>query len=113
MLTPSLRRVGPRLRTAGLVLALALVVVKFLRVVNEHYPVRHWLFWRYATYWLLCAGLTLACLSAGHAALLRTLRRPLPLREHAVMSLATGFLLFFFGMALGGFAHAYGPAFFW
>src|SRR5437868_8292024 len=30
-------------------------VVLFALAVNAHYPIQHWLFWRYACYWLLAA----------------------------------------------------------
>jgi glutaredoxin-like protein NrdH len=90
-LTLSLRRVQVTLLPL-VILASAFVVA---RVVNRHYRIGRWLFWAYVAYWLLTALFSLSCLSAGHASLRLVLRRrPLPLREHVVLSAATGVLLF-------------------
>ncbi len=67
----------------------------FGEITETHYPIKHWLFWRYLGYWaasLLWLG---ACLSSGHA-LLRTLlgRKTLPVLEHAALAFAVGVVLF-------------------
>jgi hypothetical protein len=90
---------------AVLVAATVLILV----VVNRHYRIDRWLFWSYAQLWGICGAWAFACTSAGHL-LLR--RRLLPLREHLMLSLATGVVVFaalLFGCGLLGLL---GPVFF-
>jgi hypothetical protein len=101
-----------RIRTAGVPAALLLGIYFFLTEVHAHYPIQKWLFWRYAHCWALSAVFAAACLSSGHAAIIRVLRRPLPLIEHAVTSFAAGVYLFFLGMVAGGLLGLYRAPFF-
>jgi len=52
-------------------------VVLFALAVHAHYPIQHWLFWRYACYWLLAILFSFACLSAG-CRIVAAVSRPLP-----------------------------------
>lgn len=79
-----------RWRAAVFFVALCIGASKFLRVVDQHYPVKEWLFWRYAGYVSLCVVWSFAALAAGHQLLKWGLRRPLPIREHVVLSFALG-----------------------
>jgi hypothetical protein len=84
----------------------------FVAVVAWHYPLQHWLFFRYAGYWLLALSFSMACLSAGYATLQRLLPRPIPAREALVLSFAVGVYEFFVGMTAGGLLHLLNTAFF-
>ena len=74
----------------------------FVDQVDDHYPIEHWLFWRYATYWIACAYWSLACLAAGHFTVRKLLGRTLPVLEHLATSFAVGLFEFFLGMFLFG-----------
>ena len=75
----------------------------FIKVTGEHYPIKQWLFWRYAGYWLAATFWATACTSAG-ARSLELLRTPrLPLIETLVYAFAVGVLVFFFAMFGAGF----------
>ncbi|MSP25097.1 MAG: hypothetical protein EXR75_08020 [Myxococcales bacterium] len=84
----------------------------FARQVHAHYPLRHWLFWRYAAYIGLSLFWALGCVSAGHYTLVRLLGRTLPMVEQLATSFAVGVFEFFFFMSLAGFAQLYEPWFF-
>ena len=111
---PSLQRLIPKrtwLPAVRLVL-LALVLIAsgylILTTVQEHYPVREWLFWRYAAYWLTCGVFSAACLSAGHRMVSVLLPQRAPPAEHLVTSMALGVFVFFAGMFLAGLLGAFG-----
>ena len=70
--------------------------------VNKYYPIKHWLFWRYAGYWLLCAFFAVASISAGHATIHKVLRRSLPLLEHVSAAFAIGVFEVFLAMNVLG-----------
>lgn len=92
---------------------LAASFVAFARVLNRHYPIREWLFLRYAGYWAASLFFAASCFSSGHLVLKRALGgRVLPLHEHAAVSFAAGLYVFFLGMFLGGLAGLYGGLFF-
>ena len=84
----------------------------FLTVVTWHYPLQHWLFFRYSVYWLLALLFSAACLSTGYATLRLLLPRPIPAREALVLSFAVGVYEYFLGMTAGGLLHIYSAAFF-
>jgi hypothetical protein len=99
------------LRSALLAVVLAASTVLFLEVVDAHYPIGQWLFWRYAGYVLVCAAWALACVSAGHRLLLWMFARPLPLLEHVAIAFASGVLVFFLLMFCGGVLGLFGRVF--
>lgn len=99
------------LRRIGLPLVLLLGSGLFVSEVHGHYSIQQWLFWRYLACWLLTLCWGAACASAGVAVVRQILPR-LPARERLVGGLASGLLIFFIGMFLGGLLHLYGPVFF-
>ncbi len=103
----------PFWRQIALVLSLLLSAAFLGWFVNKHYPLRHWLFWIYATSFVLCGLQALACVSVGQFALLRGLRLFFPLREHFFFAFALGLLIFGLGIAGLGFCHLLTPAAFW
>src|SRR5262249_1539304 len=85
----------------------------FLHVVNESYPIEHWLFWRYGAYWVACAVWLAGALGMGHLTVTRGFRLRLPLHEATVTALAVGLFEFELAMLLAGVAHAFrAPTFF-
>jgi hypothetical protein len=98
------------LRLAALSVVLLGGAWKFLDIVHGHYPIQHWLFFRYVSHWLWAGFLSLACWLAGGAVLAR-LGVLLPRAERALLSFTVGFLLFFLGMFVGGLLGLYGWAF--
>lgn len=110
-LGPVTERFGRLFRRAALPAAWLAGAVVFLLQVHRHYRIGDWLFWSYATYWVLGALLTLACWCAGDA-ITRRLLPGLPASERIVCALTTGLLAFFLAMFLGGLAGLYGRAFF-
>jgi hypothetical protein len=66
----------------------------FFWAVHEHYPIQHWLVWRYCGYWAAALLWTVCCLAAGFRAL-ELLRVPrLALAEESLYALCSGLLLF-------------------
>lgn len=114
MLGASLReKIEARARAIGAPLLVAGSVVLFAAILHTHYPLQHWLFWRYAGYWLACAIWAAACTSGGHLLIKRVLGRSLPLREHLGTSFAAGVFVFYFAMSLAGLVKLFGaPLFF-
>jgi hypothetical protein len=79
-------------------------------VGHAHYPIQHWLFWRFAAYWLAATLWAFSCLSVGCWAV-RKACRALPATEFLLTSFAVGVLLFFLAMFAGGLARLFSPAF--
>ncbi len=99
------RRVGP-----PLVLLAALVA--FAVFLDGFYPLRQWLFFRYAGYWVAVAVWALGCLSVGHLVVRALSRVPLPPTEHVVASFAAGVLAFYVLMSAAGALGLFGTAWF-
>ncbi|MEZ4221810.1 MAG: hypothetical protein R3B13_12835 [Polyangiaceae bacterium] len=95
-------------RKAGFVLASLAVTGLLFWFVHRHYPVQHWLFWRYAGYWLLSVLFAVSCVSLGAAAMQWLYPRGLPMRERWVYAVALGVYGFFLGMFVLGLLRAYG-----
>lgn len=95
-----------RVRQVMLPLALLAGFAFFGFIVNSHYPVKDWLFWRYAKSWVLVLFWFGGCMSAGHALLCRLTPR-LPLGERLVLSTGVGIYLSYLLMFLGGIAGLY------
>ncbi|HTA91029.1 MAG TPA: hypothetical protein VK745_15675 [Polyangiaceae bacterium] len=101
-----------RLRDGAAALLLLGGLVVFASVVNQHYPVTHWLFWRYAAYWLcalVCAG---ASFGLGALTLRKLGVRRLPTLEILSLSFAIGLFEFELAMFLAGACQLYRPALF-
>jgi hypothetical protein len=99
------------LRRLGLTAALLAAIVIFAVSVDRHYPIREWLFWRYAAYWVATLVLLVSCLSVGHLMLHRLVRLRLRLDVHLLFALALGVFAFYLAMFAGGLLHLYGWAF--
>lgn len=92
---------------------LVAATVLFAAVYGQSYPVDHWLFWHYSTYWLSAAYFSLACVSAGYAVVRRLRRTPWPLVETLAVSFSTGIVVEYLAMnVLGAFHALYWPVFF-
>jgi hypothetical protein len=92
----------------GVLLAATLA---FAIAVHRHYPIQHWLFWRYAAYWALSLFFFFACMCAGRWTLRKLCRPCLPATELLPASLATGVVIYFLGTFVAGLCGILGPAF--
>jgi hypothetical protein len=91
-------------RTVAVSVALAIGCFFFLRAVDRSYPVEEWLVWRLLPIWGYTLLFNLACVASG-AALLRAILpgKRFPPLELLVLGMATGVVLFVFGLYLLGF----------
>jgi hypothetical protein len=80
--------------------------------VTKHYPIREWIFWRYARAWGMCIFFSAASLSLGNLCVTKIFRSALPLAEHVATSVGVGVFVFYVSMFVGGVLHLYGPTFF-
>ncbi|WP_437277675.1 hypothetical protein WME90_41610 [Sorangium sp. So ce375] len=101
-----------RVRQIALPVLLLGAVAFFASFVHRFYPIQHWLFWRYAGYWLLCGLWTAACVSAGNLTIKLVVGRPLPIVEQLATSFAIGVFEFAFLMTVAGLLRLYGTALF-
>lgn len=95
-------------RRAAVCLGLIAGTAILLASVERHYPIRHWLFWRYATYWVAAGVWSIGCAATGRTLLRLLLRRPLPFLEELATGFAVGvfaFQLAMFGLGLLGLYH--------
>lgn len=81
----------------------------FLAVMHPHYPIQHWLFWRYASYWLSCGVFAVCCLGLGHAVVRRITGPRLPLLQHLSVAFPIGVFAFELLMFFVGLARLYQP----
>jgi len=91
-----------RIRHLLLALALLYAAYLFAKSVQPHYPIRDWLVWRYAGYWLACLAFTVACLSAGQRVLRLLGRSEESVRAELVSSFALGVIVFFLAVFIAG-----------
>src|SRR5947207_10480541 len=89
---PHVMKRSGRLRQTAALLVLFGGAIAIAAVGHAHYPIQHWLFWRYAAYWLVCAVWLSACVSGGAWAL-QLSAIELPALEHLLFSFAAGVLL--------------------
>ncbi|HRI62901.1 MAG TPA: hypothetical protein PK156_01655 [Polyangium sp.] len=106
-----LARAGAVARQAGILLALGASIFVFLWQVNQHYPIKHWLFWSYLKQWGYCSLFVSAIVSSGHLVLRALGGKRLPLVERTTISLATGTLVFFLVMFACGLFGIYNRVF--
>lgn len=84
----------------------------FAREVSGHIPFDRWLLWSLLTLWGYSLYFAVACLLAGNALLRLILQdRDLPPVEWVLQSMTIGLVLFVVGMAIGGAACQFRPAF--
>ncbi len=98
---PSLERA----RGFFLVAVLAAGLVYFGVKVDGVYPVKDWLFLRYAAYWVVSLAWLASCLLAGYALCGVLVRGALPKLEQLTLGLALGVLCFGLGVFFVGLAH--------
>ena len=92
---------------------LLLCTLWFVWFYDRFYPVREWLFWRYAGYWIACSLWSAGCVSSGYAVVRRLRGTPLPFAETLCLSFATGVVLFYLAMNVLGAIHGlHGTVFF-
>ncbi|MDX2054537.1 MAG: hypothetical protein SFV15_19205 [Polyangiaceae bacterium] len=101
-----------RLRRALLFASLVAGIYVFANVVDDHYPIKEWLFFRYAGYWGAVLFWALGVVSFGNRVVRRVLPG-LPGLEHGMLSFGTGVLSFVVAMAAAGFLQLYQPWLFW
>jgi hypothetical protein len=105
---------GPRLARrrwsiAVLVTAGALI---FATTIHQHHPIDGWIFFRYLRATLLATLFCGACVMAGHAVVVRAIRRVLPIGEHLTVAFAVGVFVFFLASFVCGLLGLYGRPFF-
>ena len=105
-------RVSRRQRDGAAAVLLMAALAIFAGVVNEHYPITEWLFWRYAGYWLCSAACAAASFGLGALTLRKFGVRGLPTLELLSLSFAIGLFEFELSMFLAGACHLYRPALF-
>ncbi len=99
-----------RVRAAAVGAGALLSLYILLASVHGHYPLQHWLLWRYLQAWLFALVFTVSCLSAGLLTL-RLTRTRLPLLERLLFSMAIGVLIFTGVTFVGGLLGLLSPAF--
>jgi hypothetical protein len=99
-------RAAERARAILLPLGLVFAFCFFAVIVNKHYPLKDWLFFRYAKSWLLASYWLLGAMCGGHA-VVRRLAPRWPLSEQLVLSCATGVYLYYVAMFVGGILGLY------
>lgn len=113
----TLRSVRERLRGAGrpfgLTVFAAIGLAIFVGVSTHYYPIKEWLFVRYAGYWLACFYWGAGCLSAGHFVTRRLSPTPLPLRDHLAVAFAVGVVVYYFVTSVAGLFYLYKSWYFW
>ena len=105
---PSFARVVAATRAVLLVVSLLGGAYWFFHVVGAHYPVKEWLFWRFAPLWLLSAWFCAACVSTGHLVVRRVKALRLGPGGHLAVSFAVGVFVFFLAMFLLGIPRLWG-----
>jgi hypothetical protein len=109
---PNAPRLGGNWMRRGAVLAVLVGGAIILGAVGHaHYPIQHWLFWRFAAYWLISALWAFSCLSAGYWVLRKWCGPSLSAAEFLLASFAVGVLVFFLVMFAGGLVHVFSPGF--
>ena len=108
----SKRDQAAKARNAGVVFALFIATVILIRSVHQHYPLQHWLFWRYAGYWLAAGLWSLGCLALGHLTLSRIPGLHLSFLERLAIGQALGVFEFQLLLFVTGAARLYGPVLF-
>jgi hypothetical protein len=111
MATEQTSRPG-RLRTSVIAILLAGAIAVFVCVANQHYPLREWIFFMMARYWLFSLLFAGACLSSGLAVTRRLLPDCVRVSDRWTFAFALGVLVFTLGVFLAGLAGLFGRVFF-
>src|SRR5262249_10872662 len=105
---------GPHRDRRTTLVALGVLVaatLAFALAVHRHYPIQLWLFWRFATYWVLSLLFCFSCFSSGCWILRKVCRPLLPMTELVPAAIATGLMAYFLGSFLVGLCGGFGPVF--
>src|SRR3954468_3786790 len=106
----------PRPARAVRALLLPLVVIAALVFyalwVDRTFPLRHWLFFLYAKYWLFVALFVASSAVAGWRLLAPLVDGPPPLGERLLLALGVGVLVFVLGIFVVGLCGLLGVVFF-
>jgi hypothetical protein len=89
----------------GPVVALAAATVFFAVFVHSFSAVQHWLFWRFAAYWIVILVWAGSCLAFGHTVLGRVFAGTLRKTEQLTLGLAVGVLAFGLAIFVVGLGH--------
>ncbi len=81
--------------------------VTFLAVVHRHYPIQHWLFWRYLGYWAGTITVVASMLGVGCLTVVRGFKLRLTTHELTVCALAVGLFEFELVMQIVGWLQLY------
>jgi hypothetical protein len=96
------------LRSALATTALFGAVIGFGILLNSHYSIERWLFWKYAKVTLCAVFWLISCVVAG-AAIVERLTPGLEIRERLIQSVACGVFAFYILHFLGGILGLFGP----
>jgi hypothetical protein len=106
------RASGIDARTVLLCAVVCAGIVVFGYVANEHYPLREWLFFMFARYWLVAGLFMAASLAAGLRITRWLFPESLPPGERFTFAITLGVLTFVLGTFVGGYAGLIGRVFF-
>jgi hypothetical protein len=101
---PSAASLPLRGAVAGLALAAGTIVL--VVAGHRHYPIQHWLFWRYLADWVVCVLWATACSSLGRLILRGFRLDRMPFFERELIGFACGVLGFFLGVFAAGMVGA-------
>ena len=100
------------IRTIGACAILGALLAVVALTANVHCPLREWLVFMLARYWLFAILFSAACLSTGLRLAKVILSEPPRLGEQLTFAFALGVLVFISGVFLGGLAGLFGRIFF-
>ena len=103
---------GASIRSAALPIVSAAGTVAILVTYNAHFPVREWLVWRIAGYWLLTLYFGAGCAALGIFFVERIAPRQYRPVEGMILGFAVGVVLFGAAVLLAGLAGGLGTPFF-
>lgn len=102
-----------RLRTWAVVLVTLAGAGFYLALTHTFYPIKEWLFWRYAATWLYTALFFVSTACAGWRLSSTLWKSSLPNAERFVVGVTLGVLLFFLGLFTAGCFDGYQRWLFW
>ena len=97
-------------RASQLILGLLLVAAAsgLAGIVNRHYPIQHWMFWRLLGYWVASAAFCVGAMALGHVLLRPLISSRLKFTERLAFDFAVGLIamaLAIFVLGLLGLLH--------
>ena len=116
---PAKSEIGMRERPPELWKRLVLTVILlglgglFIGVMEKHYAIEDWLFWRYLRYWAWCTVMCLGSLGTGDLVVTRLVGRIRGIYAHTFVAFCTGLLIFGLALFAGGILQLYGDVLFY